>query len=240
MTAEVALTLLRQQFPFARERCPTHEVPILLGHQIYSLVANRTAVDRELEALKKANRVRRIKLVSQRDEFGYVFLDDYLAKLRAVAATCPASSQQQLAVQRFADALAKAKWDVTVTRAQVIEATARSANELLPPEPVVCERMVSHLVHRGLLLARSDTRDVYWLAVPGSGRLIQDIAQGRVEMERLIRRRKHKEIPVAKLLLARLKKSGRGPRFHLRDMMGGGLVAVRPTSVGDVVALVDK
>lgn len=69
-----ALQLLRAQFP------PVPALPkLLLTSQLYSVLTDRTAADRELARLAAAGAVRRFKLATGRDEYAFMLAADYAA-----------------------------------------------------------------------------------------------------------------------------------------------------------------
>ncbi|DBA77673.1 TPA: hypothetical protein ACH3X2_008375 [Trebouxia sp. C0005] len=70
----LALQLLRSQFPAkAREVI----VPFMLRSQLYSLVDDRTLVDRELDELRRDRVVRVLKLPTAPDDYAFMLSEDY-------------------------------------------------------------------------------------------------------------------------------------------------------------------
>lgn len=69
-----ALRILREQFPFQN----IHELPpVVLLHQVYHLCPDRTQVDRDLDALKRENKVRIFKLFAcGHNDFGICLVSD--------------------------------------------------------------------------------------------------------------------------------------------------------------------
>ena len=79
---EVAIRVLRERFS-SHLRIERGVPPLLLVHQLYSLVANRTEVDQELDRLKRRNAVRVVRLMlSGTDEFAVVLTEDFEAVCR--------------------------------------------------------------------------------------------------------------------------------------------------------------
>eukprot|EP00240_Pyramimonas_obovata_P014518 CAMPEP_0118940676 /NCGR_PEP_ID=MMETSP1169-20130426/32016_1 /TAXON_ID=36882 /ORGANISM="Pyramimonas obovata, Strain CCMP722" /LENGTH=188 /DNA_ID=CAMNT_0006885229 /DNA_START=74 /DNA_END=637 /DNA_ORIENTATION=+ len=71
---EVALEVLKSQFP----KLQGEVVPLLLKTQIYSMVKNRTDVDRTLNSLRQKYVLRLFKLPTGADDYAVVFTRDYI------------------------------------------------------------------------------------------------------------------------------------------------------------------
>ncbi len=74
-------------------------MPFATRSQLYSILSDRTTVDRQLEELRRANTVRLLQLPTGRDEHAVMLTSDYCAALRrckqaAVAATAAAATAQ--------------------------------------------------------------------------------------------------------------------------------------------------
>lgn len=54
----------------------------------------------------------------------------------------------------------------------------------------------------------------------------------------MLRRRRYSEIPLRELEQKKLQASGLGVQFHIRDMVGRGLIKVLDTPAGKLVRLV--
>ncbi|EMP41760.1 Spliceosome RNA helicase Ddx39b, partial [Chelonia mydas] len=73
-------------FLFPRQLFEDALPPLVLKHQLYSLVRDRTAVDRQLSRLKDEGLIRLFQLGFDSDVFGVAFTQDYTAKvLQSVA-----------------------------------------------------------------------------------------------------------------------------------------------------------
>jgi len=90
----LAIQVLASQFPYLRS---SHKVggipnipPIILRSQIYSVMSNRTEVDRELDDLKKGghnNAIRMFRLPTSEDEFAVVFTDHLIEQINEMKKT---------------------------------------------------------------------------------------------------------------------------------------------------------
>ncbi|MCO5562049.1 hypothetical protein L7F22_015675 [Adiantum nelumboides] len=77
---EVALRMMHEQFPKIDKVSVT---PFVLLSQLYSVVKDRTSVDRELEVMKQQRGVRVFKLSTGQDDFAITFFDDYISQVNA-------------------------------------------------------------------------------------------------------------------------------------------------------------
>ncbi|KAL2978208.1 hypothetical protein AAZX31_13G107500 [Glycine max] len=82
----VALRIMRAQFPHVHKWCgdacfQSSVEPFILKSQLYSIVKDRTQVDRELESLRRDKVLRVFKLNTGQDDHAIMFLDDYLNQI---------------------------------------------------------------------------------------------------------------------------------------------------------------
>ncbi|KAI7843185.1 hypothetical protein COHA_003168 [Chlorella ohadii] len=85
-----ALHLLRSRFP-----AEAKVAPFATKAQLYTVLSDRTAVDRQLDELRRSNAVRVMQLPAGKDEFAIMLTQDYVAALRRSKAAVlqpPASS----------------------------------------------------------------------------------------------------------------------------------------------------
>ena len=84
-------------------------------------------------------------------------------------------------------------------------------------------------------------RQQYGYMVPGSGTAIASVQRGRTELLNRIRRRKNGELLLSKLKSIKLSKSILGVDWHVKDLIGLGMVHVTQTTVGPLLrAVVDE
>lgn len=144
-----ALQVLKSEFPKAA--LAAGQAPLMLKSQLYTIVTDRTAVDRQLEALRLRNEVRSFKLASgQGDEYAFMFTSDYAVAVKHAAALLSATtshSRAGSAARRTATASATASevadcfltsvvprcCEVSITRCQLLSllsvATAGSESD---------------------------------------------------------------------------------------------------------------
>ncbi|PRW33736.1 serine threonine- kinase 19 isoform X1 [Chlorella sorokiniana] len=88
-----ALHLLRGRFP-----AEAKVAPFATKAQLYTVLADRTAVDRQLDELRRSNAVRVMQLPAGKDEYAIMLTQDYVAALRRSKAAVlhpPASGGSQ-------------------------------------------------------------------------------------------------------------------------------------------------
>ncbi|CAM8928029.1 unnamed protein product [Rhodiola kirilowii] len=94
---------------------------------------------------------------------------------------------------------------------------------------------ISLLINAGLLTRKLIDPNLYWFAIPNIGAILKGLSQGRKELLSLLKRTKYKEMMLATLEKKRLRYSPLDMRFHLRDLIGSGLLKTAQTATGIVV-----
>ncbi|CAM9223572.1 unnamed protein product [Discosporangium mesarthrocarpum] len=94
--------------------------------------------------------------------------------------------------------------------------------------------VVSELIRAGFLLPRRDVgpEDAYWFFIPELGKFMNSVRQGRGEILSALKRTRYKEARRDALEKKRLSKSGLPVTFHIRDMLGLGIVRELDTPAG--------
>uniref|UniRef100_UPI0012932A6C serine/threonine-protein kinase 19 n=1 Tax=Lonchura striata TaxID=40157 RepID=UPI0012932A6C len=124
--------------------------PLLLRHQLYSVLPDRTAVDRHLNRLRDEGRVRLLHLGLGPDALAVVSLPLYREKALAAVAGSP----REPLVRRFLEA--------AVATSPELSYEQRSMREM-----GFGDSDITQLVAAGLLTVRD--AGSWWLAVPGAG-----------------------------------------------------------------------
>ncbi|XP_048465325.1 serine/threonine-protein kinase 19 isoform X3 [Rhincodon typus] len=148
-----ALIFLASLFP--RKLFDDSLPPIVLKHQLYSIVKDKTTVDRQLNELKDLGHVRIFQFGFDTDVFGIVFTEDYRSKVLAATAMKETAST----VQRFLDTVLNSCTDIGFNKDKMLKEFSFHDQE------------ITQLVNAGLLTVR----DVgsWWLAIPGAGRFVK-------------------------------------------------------------------
>ncbi|GJD07819.1 Serine/threonine-protein kinase 19 [Galdieria sulphuraria] len=77
----------------------------------------------------------------------------------------------------------------------------------------------------------------YWLSLPNVGRFLKHCLQGRKEILLMLKRTRFHEIAVKTLEKRKLKRSSFPPKFHLRELIGGGQVEQIESPAGTMIRL---
>ncbi|XP_032826101.1 winged helix repair factor 1 isoform X1 [Petromyzon marinus] len=156
---EAALRYLADLFPrkLFEDRLP----PIVLQHQLYSVLSDRTAADRQLNELREHGKVCVFALGVGEQTSAVVFRADFEERVRATVRGRP---WEAVAV-RFLDEVVGAAQGPAVSRARLLhDLSFRDAD-------------ITRLVNAGLLTVR----DVgsWWLSIPGIGKFIKHLTRGQ-------------------------------------------------------------
>ncbi|XP_067172992.1 inactive serine/threonine-protein kinase 19-like [Apteryx mantelli] len=195
--------------------------PLVLRHQLYSLVRDRTAVDRHLNRLRDEGRIRLLHLGFEADALGVVFTEPYTAKVLQAVAGKP----QAGLVRRFLETAVAACPELSYEQSRMRVLGFADAD-------------VTQLVAAGVLTVRD--AGSWWLAVPGAGRFIKAFVRGRRALLAVIRRSRYKEVALAELGQRRSLAGARlGVAYHVHDLVGAQLVHRIPSASGTLLRLAE-
>ncbi|XP_028395258.1 serine/threonine-protein kinase 19-like [Dendronephthya gigantea] len=191
--------------------------PIILKHQIYCIVKDKTIVDRQLNKLWQERKLQLFKLISGSDEFALVLMEDFKAHVNMKK-----NSKNSTILEKFLTEILPGCCDVSVS------------TKTLSQENKIGEADITVLVNSGLL----QCRDVgsWWLGIPGAGVFMKNFTRGRQTILRMIRRRKFKEILQRDLESYKLN-SKLGIQYHIYDIIGAELVQSIETTSGPLLRL---
>ncbi|CAN6479468.1 unnamed protein product [Victoria cruziana] len=221
----VALRIMRTQFP-KLEKASVE--PFVLRTQLYSSINDRTQVDRELESLRKEKVLRIFKLNTGQDDQAVMFMDDYLKQMDAAVKRVKAKDPADLVVfEWFKMYVLASNLDVSIGHHELCILLSSGGN--------VKDDHISLLINAGLVTRQLADSDMYWFSIPNIGSSLKGLSQGRKELMSFMNRRKYKEIMLALLEKKRLRFSQLDVRFHLRDLIGAGLLKTVETPAGLLV-----
>ncbi|XP_072916215.1 inactive serine/threonine-protein kinase 19-like [Hemitrygon akajei] len=213
-----ALIFLASLFP--RKLFDDSLPPIVLKHQLYSIVKDKTSVDRQLNEMKELGVVRIFQFGFDMDVFGVVFSEDYKRKVLAATAMRDAAAT----VQRFLETVLNSCVDMGFTKDQMLK------------EFSFRDQDITQLVNAGVLTVR----DVgsWWLAIPGAGRFVKYFVKGRKTVLGMIRKSKYNEVLQSELETRKVTSAVKmGIQYHVHDIVGAELVKCIPTSSGTLLRL---
>ncbi|CAB3983728.1 Hypothetical predicted protein [Paramuricea clavata] len=191
--------------------------PIILKHQIYCVVKDKTLVDRQLNKLWQERKLQLFKLISGSDEFAMVLMEDLIAHVQTKQ-----NSENSTVLERFLSSALPTCTDVSIS------------TKTLSEEHDIKEKDITVLVKSGLL----QCRDVgsWWLGIPGAGVFMKHFTKGRQNILRMIRKRKFKEILQRDLETYKVN-SKLGIQYHIYDIIGAELVQSIETTSGSLLRL---
>ncbi|KAJ6653461.1 hypothetical protein lerEdw1_009215 [Lerista edwardsae] len=245
---ESALQYLASLFP--RKLFEDSLPPLVLRHQIYSLVKDRTTVDRRLNQLKDEGRIRMFQHGFDADSVAVAFTDNYKAKVSVglgrlwVQQRCRSpgkmvtalSSRLQVlefasgkefarTVKKFLDSVVSSCPDISFDKRRILKDFGFRDTE------------ITELVNAGVLTVRD--AGSWWLAVPGAGRFVKCFIQGRKAVLNMIEKAKYKEVLLSDLQNRRAPSVKLGLSYHIHDIIGAQLVDCVPTTSGTILRLAD-
>ena len=216
---QAALLYLKSLFPTDKflYRVPT----IILKHQLYSILENKTEVDRQLSLMQDAGEIQLFKLFSGTDEFAVVSMSDYQDHIKNC--TRNKSMDVQDTVGNFiCNILPKIK-DVSLDRESLdnFEMT---------------EEIITVLMNAGVLIRRDIGS--WWISIPGSGQYMKNLCSGRKAILRMIKQQKYKEILERELEKRTINThSNLGISYHLHDIIGAEMVTKVKSASGHLIRL---
>ncbi|CAD7700987.1 unnamed protein product [Ostreobium quekettii] len=233
-----AILLLKSQFP---KFASAHVHPVVLKSQLYSIVTDRTIVDRELDSLRHSHKIRWLRLPFGTDEYAVVVMEDYHEEINdAKRRHCSTAENEHAGrvFDCFKEQILSSVVDVKVSHADLLN-LLQCWSDSTPDQPVE-EEQISALLGAGLLTRMTTARlQGYHFAVPSAGHVVASITKGRRELIGLFKKRRNSEIAEKELFSGKykLKQSKLGVRFHTRDLVGKGILHQIRSTVGTVYRL---
>jgi len=219
--------------------------PVILRSMLYGIVRDATQADRELDGLKRRNIIREFKFVGSQDDYALVFAEDYLKhflsfKHSFLAKLGNDAQQAPVVFDLFLDRVLPTYFDVSISKEQLailmygtVGSRSNSGSESSGPSHPSVDDDITVLISGGFL-ALKDV-DTFWFAVPNAGRFVRWCLDGRREVFSLFQRSKWKELMLQDLELKQLKTSPLGAAFHVKDLIGKGLLQSEKTHAGVLV-----
>lgn len=214
---EAALLYLKSKFPI--EKFKGRLPPVLLVHQIYSIIKCKTLVDRDVNCLQAKGAVRLFKLGGEETALVVVYSDELINHITQHCPTKPV-------INRFLKDLIPKVQDVSI-------------DKTLLQELGFTQQEMSDLVRAGLLTLRSTAS--FWFSFPNAGEFMRTYLKGRKSVLRTIRKCKFSEILQFELEQRKLEKSAKlGMFYHIHDIIGAELVKCIETTSGTLLRLIKK
>lgn len=194
--------------------------PIILHHQLYSIVHSRTVVDKELGELRDTNEARLFKLGSEENMMCIIFLDEYKSHVYRFA---DEHKLDRSLIERFLSTVVTQLNDVSFTREKMVSFHFTDAD-------------ITRLVKACVLTVRDV--DSWWLSVPRAGVFVKSLMCGRRALEAIFQRCKYREILRSDLEMKRLPKAAKlGMLYHIHDLIGADRLESVTTTSGSLLRL---
>ncbi|TSK87575.1 Serine/threonine-protein kinase 19 [Bagarius yarrelli] len=133
---------------------------IVYKHQLYSLLSDRTLVDKQLNELRDKGELLMFQLGFDSDTFALVFTEDYRAKVLAEQT----GKDSLPTVEKFLDKVLPSCSGLSFSKGQMLK------------EFLFTDSEITQLVKSGVLTVRD--AGSWWLAIPNSGRFTKYFIQG--------------------------------------------------------------
>lgn len=201
-----ALAYLKNLFPV--EKFEGRLPPVILQHQLYAIVTNRTVVDQQLMELRNSGKIKLFKLGTDASEFCVLFTEDYKSHVRKFIQNM---SLNQAVIERFLTMVVDQCQDISLSKHKLMTELKFKDDE------------ITQLVKACVLTVR----DVgsWWMAFPGAGIFMKSFIRGRKAVLMMIRKCKYKEIIREELKSRKLPRIARlGMEYHIHDLIGADLV----------------
>ncbi|KAK2829265.1 hypothetical protein Q7C36_017255 [Tachysurus vachellii] len=195
---------------------------IVYKHQLYSLLSDKTLVDKQLNELRDKGELLMFQLGFDTDTFAVVFTEDYKAKVLAEQNgkdTCAT-------VEKFLDKVLPNCIGLSFSKCQMLT------------EFLFTDAEITQLVKSGVLTVRD--AGSWWLSIPNSGRFTKYFIQGRKAVLNMVKKSKYNEILKADLEARRNKSQIKlDIKYHIHDIIGAELVECIQTTSGPLLRFVD-
>lgn len=215
----VAILTLRSQWPGEATNSLPCTPPIILRSQIYALVADATAVDSALPQLARDRIIRPIEIPATKNYIrrdAYVLSEDFKLQEPHDGPTFQSFFSNVFAQSPYSHVKKSVFCSVYGDRV---------------------EDAITELIRTGFLTLTSVDEDTYAFTVPGMAEFVEHRALGAGQITTLLKKAPYREMPLSELELRSLKNSYFTAQWHVRDVVGLGIVRTVETSIGIIARL---
>ncbi|CAH0513599.1 unnamed protein product [Peronospora belbahrii] len=230
-----------------RRQKPLGLPPLIIWHQLYSILPNRTFVDQNVHRLRKRGQLITFKISTGTDDVVILRTEDYVTQMEKYERVfreqlCQHSEDKAIlcklnAMVAFRQALAPIT-SLSTAPLKVFISTISESGEYENDQEV--QAVVRQIQRLGFLIPTTRLDDeAFFFSVPGIGKLISAIKKTRTLILGTLKRVKYKEVLEQQLKKIKLKHSRFQLEFHLADMEGCGLIRRTKVTSGILVTLND-
>ncbi|XP_050393447.1 serine/threonine-protein kinase 19 [Patella vulgata] len=216
-------SLLFLKISFPQEKFEDRIPPIVMKHQLYSIIHNRTIVDKHVNDLRESGDVKLFRLGADADESCIVFTEDYQRHCLRVMADLKID---QAIIDKFTETIVKKCKDISLDKETLINTY------------LFTDKEITELIKSSVLTVR----DVgsWWLAIPNAGVFMKSFVKGRKFILTMLRKCKYKQVLQKELEQRKWPKLARlGIMYHVNDIIGADLVVRVQTTSGVLLRLKD-
>ncbi|XP_062874819.1 serine/threonine-protein kinase 19 [Trichomycterus rosablanca] len=219
---DVKATLQYLMTLFPRKLFEDRLPPVVFKHQLYSLLSDKTLVDKQLNDLRDQGEVLMFQLGFDSDTFALVFTEDYRAKVLAGQT----GRDTYATVEKFLDKALHGCSGLSFSKDKMLK------------ELLFTDSEITKLVKSGVLTVRD--AGSWWLAIPNSGRFTKYFINGRKAVLGIVKKSKYNEILKADLEERRTPSQVKlHIKYHVHDLIGAELVECIQTTSGALLRFVD-
>ncbi|OQR76338.1 serine/threonine-protein kinase 19-like [Tropilaelaps mercedesae] len=216
---DVDLVLLSLRDEYSK-RCACKEdfpLVVVLQHQLYAHLDNRTLVDRRIEELVQSGCLRAVRVGAAEDETALVDFEEYQEHALSMA-------KNKLLMKKFLGSL-KLHWNVVFSREQL--------NKL-----DFTEKEISQLIRMGVLSLRK-TVGSYFLSIPGASEYVRHLEAGRKALQQALKKTKFKQILRDDFEKKKLARTRLSVSYLIDDALGKDVLEPNETTSGLMLTLTD-
>jgi len=211
------------------------KLEIVLKHQLYSVVENRTVVDRGLNTLLEKGEIKLFKTSLGNEQLCLMFTKDYAMHVKSICAVTEEHAKKsnqsksseitQRIVFRFIDIVLPNLKDISINEDVLCKQHGFKDNE------------ITELIKAGILTVKN--AGTWWLAIPNVGAFMKLLRKGRQTVMQTIKRTKYKEINRNALTKKALPSLKLNVEYQIHDLIGADLVKCVNSTTGILLRLND-
>lgn len=193
--------------------------PIVTKAMLYSLITNKTQVDKDLSELRNGNKIMWFSFRSSSTDYLMLF-KDYDSVLQKILPDC------NISYSKFIDAFKNQSDVIYFSKID------------LKGKFCLSDDAINTLIGHKLLIMNSNS--MYEFSIPNSGNFMELLSQGKNRILNVLGNRPSNEILEKELLDMKLRDCSLGTKYLLYDLIGNGQVKSVKCGMGNLIRLIKK